>query len=408
MNILIISHYAGSIIHGMEYRPYYLAREWVRIGHNVTIVVASFSHLHNKRPTINGKITEEEIEGIRYLWLKSPEYKGNGARRVLNMLTFSWQILWHKTKLLRGFQPDIVIASSPHPFIIFGAMKIARLSNAKLVFEVRDLWPLSLIEIGDVSPRHPFIFIMQLVENFAYHRADRVVSLLPKADIYMKEHGMASNKFVYLPNGIDVVEWQNNKTSLPLQHSEVLSKLRQNGCFIIGYTGAHGLANALDTLVEAAALLQNSPVAFVLVGQGPKKEALQNKAKEIGLTNIKFLSPVLKTSIPEILDSMDVLFIGWNKEPLYHFGVSPNKLMDYMMAAKPIIHAVEATNDSVAESGCGISVAPEDPVAIAEAVVTLSRMTREERDEMGLRGKEYVLANHDYRILAKRFLESIQ
>lgn len=408
MNILFINHYTGSNIHGMEYRPFYLAREWVKLGHNVCLVAASFSHLRNQQPTLNGKITQEKIEGIRYLWLKTPGYQGNDIKRVFNMLKFSLMLFSYKSEIVYDCKPDVVIASSPHPFMIFGASKIASISRAKLIFEVRDLWPLSLVELGGISHLHPFIKFMQWTENYAYRVSDNVVSLLPKADEYMFQHGMNPYKFIHIPNGIDVKEWENNSDiPLPQFHNNVFNKLKQENRFIIGYTGAHGLANALENLIESAALLQKYPVTFVLVGQGPQKNILQNKVKENGVTNVVFLPAVPKLLIPEILGAMDALFIGWKKESLYRYGISPNKLLDYMMAAKPIIHAVEAGNDIVAESGCGISVPPGNPRVLADAIIQLLNMTTTERTVMGLRGKEYVMCHHDYRVLAKRFLDEL-
>ena len=224
----------------------------------------------------------------------------------------------------------------------------------------------------------------------------------------MYAHGMAETKFVYLPNGIDASEWQTNKEELPEEHREKLDRLRQTGHFIIGYTGALGLANSLDSVIDAAALLKTRRISFVLIGQGPEKKCLQREALQRGLANVIFLPPVPKNSIPALLREMDALYIGLKKHPLFRFGVSPNKLMDYMMAAKPVIYAIEGDNDLVKESGCGISVPAEDPAAIADAVVQLMHMTSNERMELGLKGRNYVLAHHDYRILAQKFLDALQ
>lgn len=407
MNILLINHYAGSNKHGMEYRPYYFSKEWVKLGHRVTIAASSFSHLRSQTPTINGHVTEEEIEGIRYIWLKTPSYQGNGVRRVFNMLWFIGRLYQHKKKFMHNCMPDVVIASSTYPLDIYPARSIAKKAHARLIFEVHDLWPLTPIELGGMSPRHPYILLMQLAENFAYRVSDRVVSMLPKADGYMREHGMDPHKFAYMPHGINVEEWQNRKTSMPPEHREVLSRLMQKGHFIVGYTGSHGLANALHTFIEAASLLHRYPVAFVLVGQGPEKGSLRKKAFELGLTNTLFLPPLPRGCIPELLAAMDALFIGYQKKPIYRYGISPNKLMDYMMAAKPVIHAIEAGNDLVAESGCGFSVPPENPAAVAEAVTKLIEMKSSGREAIGLRGRDYVLNNHNYTVLAKRFLEII-
>ena len=176
----------------------------------------------------------------------------------------------------------------------------------------------------------------------------------------------------------------------------------------MGYCGAHGLADALESLVEAGSLLRDRRVALVLVGQGPEKATLQRKAEQARLTDVSFLPPVPKVSIPVLLDSLDALFIGLKRTPIFRFGISPNKLIDYMMAGKPVIQAIEAGNDLVTESGCGFSIPPEDPRAIADAVLQLMRLSPAEREAMGRKGREYVMAHHDYRVLARQFLEALR
>ncbi|MDA8387809.1 MAG: glycosyltransferase family 4 protein [Nitrospiraceae bacterium] len=407
MNILVINHYAGSPRHGMEYRHFYLAREWTRLGHRVCIVAASQSHLHSRKPLVSGMMANEEIEGVRYFWLKTPKYEGNGIGRALNMLGFSLMLTPFKSRIAGRFRPDLVIASCPHPFVIYAASRIARASGAKLLFEVRDLWPLTLTELGGIPPGHPFIVMMQKAEDFAYRVSDAIISLMPKAEGYMTRHGMASGKFAYIPNGIDVTEWDGGEAAGALGHIQALSRLKQEGKIIVGFTGSHGFGNALDTLIEAAASLHSYPVAFALVGHGPEKAKLQCRALDMGLKNVTFLPPVPKASVPKLLEAMDILYIGLKKNKSLHgFGISPNKLIDYMMAGKPVIHAVNAGNDMVSDSGCGITVAPEEPEAAAQAVIKMTGMTTDERNIMGSKGKKYVLANHDYRVLARRFFEA--
>jgi len=407
MNILLINHYAGAPQYGMEYRPYYLAREWVKMGHKVVITSASFSHLRSKQPKVNGNISEELIDDIQYIWIKTPSYEGNGIRRVQNMLTFVGKLISLSRRLSKKLKPDVVIASSTYPLDIFPAYLVSRFSKAKLIFEVHDLWPLTPIELGKMSKWHPFIVILQIAEDFAYKHADKVISILPKALEYMVSRGLDPKKFVYIPNGIDIDEWQSFNTQLPEEHKEIIERLKKEGKFLVGYTGSFGVANALDYFVESTNYLKDLPVVLILVGQGPEKEKLQKYVEENNLNNVVFLPPVPKNSIPELLSKMDILYISLRKSPLFRFGISPNKLFDYMMAGKPIINAISAGNDLVAESGCGISIPPEDPVAIAEAIKKLIDMSPLEREEMGRRGREYVIKNHDYKVLAKRFLEAM-
>ena len=404
MNILIINHYAGSENHGMEYRPYFLASEWIKAGHTVTVLGASFSHLRSEQPVCNRDVTIENIQGIKYIWLRTPEYHGNGLKRIINMLTFSMQAFMKEVPIEK---PDIVIDSSTYPLTIFGSHKISQKYQAKLVFEVHDLWPLSPMELGGYPKWHPFILIMQAAENFAYKHAHRVVSLLPKARDHMILHGMAPEKFFYIPNGINVTAW-NSKREMPEEHRTLMEYLHSERKFVVGYSGAHGNANALKYFLKAAEILSvDGNIHFVLVGQGPEKTMLIEMSEAKGLKNVSFLPTVPKAAIPNLLDTFDACYIGWQRQPLYRFGVSPNKLMDYMMAAKPVIHAIEAGNDLVAESGCGISVHPEDPHAVVEAIFNIKKMSKQERKEMGQKGKEFILSNHGYVMLAQRFLEGL-
>jgi glycosyltransferase involved in cell wall biosynthesis len=405
MNILLINHYAGSPKYGMEYRPYYLAREWVDMGHSVTIAASSVSHVRTTAPLVNGAVTQEVVDGIRYLWVKTSTYNGNGIRRVINIFAFIGQLLFRQKWLAENVKPDVVIASSTYPLDIIPASAIARRTHAKLIYEVHDIWPLSLIELGSMSKYHPFAILLQWAENFAYFKADFVVSILPNAMEHMQQHGMAMNKFIHIPNGIVVSEWQDALTAISNDQIRDVVRLKDDGRFLVGYAGAHGLANALEHFVDAADRLKDYPVTFVLIGQGPEKEKLIQKVKDRQQTNVLFLSPVEKKAMPAILKHLDVLYIGLIDNPSFKFGVSPNKLMDYLMAARPIIYAINAGNDIVAESGCGISINPEKPSEIVEATLSLMKMSPEIRDQMGQKGKEYVMANHDYRILAQRFVE---
>jgi len=392
----------------MEYRPYYLAREWKRLGHQPTIVANTVSHLRQVAPSGQGLFFWEYIDGIPYFWLKGTAYSGNGARRAVNIFGFVGLLMALRGYIEREIRPDVVIASSTYPLDMVPACWIARSRKTKLVFEVHDLWPFSPVELGGMSPKHPFIVLMQWAENFAYRHADRVVSILPNAAQHMKEHGMAMEKLVHIPNGIDIADWGVPWKPVPETHAIAIRSARQRGRFLLGYAGSHNISNALYTLVQAAQLLKSENITILMVGQGTEKDRLVALARNLGAENMIFLPPVAKEFIPALLSAMDALYIGWQKRAIYCFGTSPNKLLDYMMAGKPIIHSVEAANDMVKEVGCGISVPPENPQAVAEAVKRLMAMDEAERIGMGQRGKTYVMANHSYAHLARKFIDCIK
>lgn len=407
MNIILINHYAGSNRHGMEYRPYFMAKRWVQAGHQVTIVAASFSHLRGLNPDMQGKSTMEEmIDGVRYFWIRCPEYKGNGMGRIRNMLTFLAGLYRYQKQITAQGKPDAVIASSTYPLDIYPAHQIAKKNGAKLIYEVHDLWPLSPMELGGMSAKHPYIMLMQAAENYCYKHSDAVVSILPCAKEHMVEHGMAPEKFVCIPNGIVKEDWEAPIDPEKAPYRELLQEFHNQGYFLIGYTGAHGIANALDSFIEAGGMLKDKKIKLILVGQGPERDRLMQKVVDLGLRNtVELLSAVKRSDVPALLSEMDALYVGLQRQPLFRFGVSPNKLMDYMMAAKPVIFAIEAGNDMVKDAGCGVSIPPEDSKAIAEAAIELASTSPEKLAEMGKRGQKYILENHEYQILSDRFLE---
>ena len=404
MNILLINHYAGSPALGMEYRPYYLAREWVRAGHRVQIVAADFSHVRSRQPVAG----DETIDGIAYRWVQTPPYQGNGAGRVWNIWRFLSQVWRQSARLVREFKPDAVIASSTYPMDIWVARRIARQAGARLVFEVHDLWPLSPIELSGMSPKHPFIRLCQAAEDAAYRDADVVVSMLPKVQGHMADHGLDLSKLHIVPNGITPEDWQHQAAPLRDDVARAIAEQRAAGRTVVGYAGSMGLPNALDVLLDAAALLRDQPIAVVLVGDGHERARLKQRVADQGLTQVTLLPPIPKAQIPAFLAQIDIAYIGWQRVPIYRFGIAPNKLMDYMMAGCAVLHSVEAGNDPVAESGCGLTVAPENPQAVVDGLRRLAALPAAERLAMGERGRAFVLAHHSYPVLAQRFIAAIQ
>ena len=403
MRIVLLNHYAGAPALGMEFRPYYLAREWVRMGHAVQIVAADFSHVRARQP----RPGDELIDGIRYRWVPTPRYQGNGLGRAYNIWSFLRTVRADAPRLQREFRPDVVIASSTYPMDIWVARRIARPVGAKLVYEVHDLWPLSPIELSGMSPRHPFIRLVQAAEDAAYRDADAVVSMLPKVHDYMASRGLDLRKLHIVPNGIAPDDWLLPPPPLRDDVAQVLAQARQAGRMVVGYAGSMGLPNALDSLLDAAALLRGVALQFVLVGDGHERARLARRVADEQLQHVTLLPPVPKAQIPSLLGAIDIAYIGWQQVPIYRFGIAPNKLMDYMMAGVPVLHSVDAGNDPVAEAGCGLTVSPEAPAAIAAGLRQLAATSVEERRAMGERGRRLVQAKHSYAVLARRFIEAL-
>ncbi|KWW32104.1 MAG: glycosyl transferase group 1 [bacterium P3] len=402
MNILMISHYAGGPRYGMEFRSYYMALEWVRQGHRVMIVGASFSHLRKVQPAAG----HECVDGIDYLWLPTRSYEGNGIGRVQTMLQFVKQV-YSRRKELVAFRPDIVVASSVYTFDIYPCRHIARRAGAKLVYEVHDLWPLSPMAIGGYSKWHPFIWLLQRGENYAYRHCDMVVSMLDKALPHMQQHGLDEARFCCIPNGYLEEEWTENHSTLPETHSSLLTRLHDEGKTVVGFAGGHTASTALHVLVEAAYLLhERDDVAFVLVGNGPQKAELQHQAEQNGLTQCFFLPALDKQYVPQLLSQFDICYAGGVHNTLHRYGTSFNKITDYMLAGKPIVFSVDEPNCIVERAGCGIQVEAKNVEKVCDAIRCLADMSEAERTAIGAKGKQYATANMNYTTLSKRFIHA--
>ena len=340
----------------------------------------------------------EAVEGFDFVRIPVPRYAhAHDKRRVFNWLLFAWRVAGLHRRL--PGRPDVILSSSPSIFASLGAERLARRFGARLVFEVRDIWPLTLIEVGGYSARHPMIRLMQWIEDRAYRLSDRVVSNLPGAAAHMVSRGMDPAKFSWIPNGFSKADVDGDE---PVA-ADVLAGIPA-GKFVVGYAGTLGVANALDTFLDAAERLKaNEDIAFVLLGQGKEKVALEASAQRRNLTNVHFLPAVPKAQVQAVLKHFDVCSIGLRADPLFRFGVSPNKLFDYLVAGRPIIYGIDSGDyRPVEDFGAGLEVPPQDPAALADAILTLRALSPEERRRMGENGRRAALERHEFGMLASQ------
>ena len=417
LNILLINHYAGSPEMGMEFRPYYFAREWVKEGHRVHIIAGDYSHLRRNNPEVKKDWQIDKIDGIYYHWVKTGSYSGNGAKRALSMERFVRKIISAKDMIIGITEPDVIICSSTYPLDTYAGQALKKRANqlreeagksgtVKLFHEVHDMWPSTLTEIGGMSKNNPFVVTMQAAENSAYKNSDGVISMLKYTEPYMKEHGLSEGKWHHVPLGIDPEEWKERE-ELNAEAKEILNKQKEKGKFLVGYFGGHALSNALDSLIDAAeiAFAGDKEIAFVLVGDGVEKKRLMEKTLDKGLTNVIFIPPIGKKKIPELCEYFDCIYMGTFKSELYMFGLSLNKMVDSMMSEKPLVCAITSPPTWAEEAGCGIIVESENPEEIYGAIETLKNMTPAERSEMGKKGSGYILQNLTLGKVAKDMLD---
>lgn len=400
--IWIINQYANVPPMGQGGRHRHLARELAARGHTVSLIGASWTHYVSKTYDPQAAPQVESFEGFRFVRVPVPRYAdAHDKRRILNWFLFAhW--LRRVPGLLRE-TPDAILYSSPSLIGYLGAERLARKLGARFVFEVRDIWPLSLVELGGYSTRHPFIRFLQWIEDRAYARADRVVSNLPGAVEHMVARGMDRQKFAWIPNGFSSKELEH-PDPLPGPIREAIPEDK----FIVCYAGTIGLANNLSTVIDAAeGLRDHTQIAFLVAGTGSQEAALRRQAQERGLTNVTFLGSLPKTQVQSLLALVDTCFVGLRPASLFRFGVSPNKLFDYLYSGRPIIYAIDSGDYRPVEAfAAGIQIPPGNAVALKQAILTLYEMPAEKRHRLGENGRSAVMEHHEYANLAAE-LESV-
>lgn len=393
MTIYIINQFAlkPSVPGGT--RHFSLAKEFVRAGHKVYIIASNVHYATREQFAVSG--TRENIEGVEYVWLETKPYRGN-LQRFLNHIHFSLKCAW---LLCSGKLPkaDVVIGSSPHPFSAIVGKVYSGLKKIPFIFEIRDLWPETLVDLGAVKPSHPLARLLYAIEKYLVNNSQSVVHLMPNATSYFSSRHLRPRRTLWLPNGIDFELLNiNNVDAKPPEK------------FVAMYLGSHGVANGLEILLPAAKLLENNPnIKFVCVGDGPCRGNLISKASSMGLRNIEFLPPVPKAEIGRLLANCDLAMVFALPSPLYRWGISFNKIYDYFAAKKPIVFVGKVASNPVAEANAGVVIEEFDSTQLAEAVLRLSQKSREDLNQLSENGFVYGNQNHNIKSLAAKYLNEI-
>jgi glycosyltransferase involved in cell wall biosynthesis len=340
-----------------------------------------------------------EVDGVRVVWIRTLPYRSNNWRRVLNMANFAVVVLL--AGLLERPRPDVVIGVSVHPLAALSGYLLSRLRSARFFFEVTDLWPQTLVDLGRLKPNSLRARWLRSLELFLSRKAERVVMLLPHADQYMTSIGVPPEKIIWSPNGVELSRYDD---VVPYDGAE-------RPPFRVMFMGGFVTANALDNILDVARVLKDrgrTDIEFLLVGRGTDRDAVISKARELHLDNVSFPDAVPKPEIGRVMSDADAFIYALHDLPLYRYGVSLNKLMDYLAGGRPIIFSGRSAYDPVAEIGAGYSLPPDDPVAVADAIEKLFSLTPGERILMGRKGREYVMEFHDIPKLASRLLAVLE
>ena len=372
-NIWILNHYA-KLGRGRHYK---FAENLTNRGYNIKLFAASTIHNSDEnRINDRTKYIEEVENGITCVYIKSRNYKGNGRQRVLNMIDYSKGLL-SVSKKFHKEKPDIIYASSVHPLTWIAGYILAKRFKAKFIAETRDLWPETLVAMGQIKKNSIPAKLLYALEKFIYKRADRLIFTFPGGKDYIEHIGLNSSKVRYINNGIDLEEVNKNKEEFIYEDID----LDEKGNFKILYTGSMGQANALKYLIEAAKIIQyigKRNIKFILFGYGYQKEELEKYIKEKNVNNVIFKGKVDKKYIPSILTKSNLNVFTGKHIYLYKYGLSLNKMFDYFASGKPTLSNVECGYDMLEEYKCGITVKGGSPEALVEGILKFYNMPKEE------------------------------
>ncbi len=391
MNILYVSQYFPPETGAPAARVSELSRHWAGQDHRVTVLTGFPNHpTGNLAPEYREKLRrlvyreqDGAVDVVRTWLLPLPNRKP--LQRVLSYTSF-WLSSTVTGSLLS--RPDVVIATSPQLLVGLTGWWLGSLKDIPFVLEIRDLWPESITASGVGQPDGAMTSVLRAISGFLYRRSDHIVVVTPAfKDDLVTTWGVPAGKVSVVENGVETDMFTPEGPGHP-----AVKRHEFEARFILSYVGTHGLAHGLDSVLEAAALLQAShpDILFLFVGEGADRQRLIDIARDRQLGNISFLPGQPRAEIPSLIRASDACLVVLKDAAVFR-TVIPTKMLEFMACARPVILGVDGQARKVLETaGAGIPVPPEDPQGLAEAAVRL-HPSDDERRTLGENGRRYVV-----------------
>lgn len=402
MKVLFISHYFPPEVNAPANRTYEHARRWVADGHEVTVITGVPNHPKGQIfPGYENRWMQEETkDGIRVIrtWMYLTANEGF-LRRTLNYVLFAITAVFGA---FRSGAPDVVVATSPQFFVGISGLLVARLRRRAFVLEVRDLWPESIVALGQL--RIPFVIrLLEGVESLLYRSADGIVALTRAFLEHIHFRGVPMDRLELIYNGIDRELFRPQPPD-----RDLLARHGLEGRFLVAYVGTLGLAHGLRTLLQTADLLRDrTDVTFLLIGDGADRNALEREIAERGLSNVRLLGLRPRGEIPAWLASIDCLLVMLRDLPVFE-TVIPSKLFEFLAQERPVIVAARGvTRKMVSEAKAALVIDPERSDQLAAAILAVQRNPEEARAR-ALAGRLWVEEGFSRDDLARRMARFLE
>jgi glycosyltransferase involved in cell wall biosynthesis len=378
-------------------RGFNILKEMSQRGHRTLMFVSDSTHLADM-PRMNTAYKSQNESGVEVHWVRTIRYSSERSfRRIVSWLDFEWRVLrMPKADLSR---PDVIIASSLSLLSIVSGIILSRRYRCKLVFEVRDVWPLVLYEEGGFSRWNPAVIALGWIERLGYSWADIIVGTMPNLGLRVREVLGREKPTACIPMGVDE-ELVDHIQTLPQGYEETYFPIDK---FVICHAGAIGVSNALETFFECARLMkENDKVQFLVLGEGYLKADYQRQTAD--LVNVTFAPSVPKVMVQSILVKCDLVYFAMQSSKILDYGQSLNKVVDYMLSGRPVVASFSGFPSMINEANCGTFVPANDPHALKVEIERYAAMPAAERKEIGARGRDWILANRRYARLADNYL----
>lgn len=402
MNILCISKYASIPGYGTGARLFYLANEFNKLGHNTILITSDANHLANFP---NSELIYNVLHNDRTncIWIRTKKYlKTASISRVISWFDFEWKLFRMPLSMIE--KPEVVVVSSLSIFTIVFGYYLKRKFKAFLVFEIRDIWPLTMTEEGGFSKWHPLVILIGWIEKFGYKVADLIVGTMPRLDLHVKNILGYVKPFFCSPLGFLPKNYQTkNEEAIPPHIVDKFPKSK----IIVGYAGSMGITNALGEFIEAIkSLSEYTDIHFMMVGSGDFRDKYEINLQSYN--NVTFLPRIKQEDVKYFLSKCDILYLSTQDSKVWLYGQSMNKVVEYMLASKPIIARYSGYPSMIDEADCGIIVSDDSKEAIRSAILKLTSLTRENREEIGKRGYDWINLQRPYSKLASDYIDRIK
>ena len=411
-NIWIINHYAGETVFDKGGRHYWFAKYLRKNGYHPVVFCSNVKHNPGTENWIDmgsalwKEKNADEID-TPYVFVKGRFYVGNGKSRFINMLDFYSKVKDAARQYANEHgKPDVIIASSVHPFALVAGIQLAKEYGVKCICEIRDLWPQSIIEYGIAGKSNPIVLFLRRLEKWAYKKADRIIFTMEGGYDYIMERRwerqIPRSKVFHINNGVDLDVFEENRDQHVIDDADLIDET----VYKVVYTGSIRHVNNIGKIIDIAKNVNNEKVIFLIWGDGDEYEAIQKRIYEEKIKNVVLKGRVEKQFIPFITSNADLNFAHNSPSTLFKYGVSFNKIFDYLAAGKPILCDFAAKYNPVIEGGSGIAIESGDTEDIARQVDAFSMMNADELNEYK-DGAKKAAQKYDYKKLTEQLLDIV-